>query len=311
MDKKVFIIGASGFVGSAVARLLKANGCQVSGLARSKEAAERLKSAGYGAEEGDFQDPYKLADIAARYDATVFTPTIQFDEEVTVITPLLERYAATGRTFIFTSGTGVLSIPSYAGEWREETFAEDDSFIPVEWMTIRVETENLVRQYAHKGVKAMVIRPPLIWGHGGSYQIPGIFESVEKTGSACYLGLGLHLYSNVHVDDLADVYLRAIDCGVAGALYHAVAGEANFKQIAQAVAQVMGCETRSVTMKEAGEIWGGVTARLLYGMSSRSRAVRSRKELRWSPRHLDMIDDIQNGSYKRKYAPDGAIDHIQ
>lgn len=303
MNKRVFIIGAGGYVGTAVSGLLSARGCRVAGLARSKEAAERLESAGYGAEHGDLQDLEKLTEIADRYDVTIFTPTIQFNEEAAILTPLLNCYAGSDRVFIFTSGTGVLSIPAHEGEWREETFAEADPFTPVDWMAIRVETENLVLRYADRGVRAMVIRPPLIWGHGGSYQIPGIFESAEKTGSACYVGLGLHLYSNVHVDDLADVYLRAIEKGVPGALYHAVAGEANFRQVAEAVAEVLGCEARSIDMEEAAEIWGPVIARLLFSVSSRSKAVRSRSELGWSPRHLDMIDDIRNGSYKEKYSP--------
>lgn len=303
MTARVLIIGAGGFVGSAVSQLLSARGYQVSGLARSKEAAQRLKAAGYGAEEGDLQDLEKLAELADGYDVTIFTPTIRFNEEAAVVTSVLDRYAASGRVFVFTSGTGVLSIPTPTGEWREETFAEDEPFTPVDWMAIRVETENLVRGYSEQGVRAMVIRPPLIWGHGGSYQIPGIFESVKKTGSACYIGRGLHLYSNVHVDDLADLYLKAIERGVAGALYHAVAGEADFRQIAEAVAQVMGCEASSVDMEEASRIWGPVLARLLFGVSSRSRAVRSRSELGWSPRHLDVIDDIRNGSYREKYSP--------
>ena len=188
MTGKAFIIGSGGFVGSAVSRLLAAEGFQVSGLARSEQAAAALKAAGYGAEEGDLHNAENLARIADRYDVTVFTPAIQFDEEVPAMVPMLERYAGSGRVFIFTSGTGVLSIPSHNGEWREETFAEDDPFTPVKWMAIRVETENFVRSYARMGVRAMVIRPPLIWGHGGSYQIPGIFDSVRKTGSACYVG---------------------------------------------------------------------------------------------------------------------------
>ena len=303
MGKTVLVIGASGFVGSAVSRFLKAKAYEVSGLARSKEGAAALSAAGYGAEEGDLADLQRLAAIVDRYDVTVFTPAIPFDEEQAVLKSLLETYAGSDRVFIFTCGTGVLSIPAPMGEWHEETFAEDDPFTPIDWMAVRVETENMVRGYAKKGVRSMVIRPPLIWGHGGSYQVPGIFDSVEKTGAACYVGAGLHLYSNVHVDDLADLYFRVLEKGTAGAVYHAVAGEANFRQIAEAVAEVMSCETRSVDMEQAAEIWGPVIARLLYGVSSRSRAVRSRRELAWSPRRVDLIDDIRNGSYRKKYSP--------
>ena len=130
---------------------------------------------------------------------------------------------------------------------------------------------------------AIVVRPPQVWGRGGSKQIPAIFESVAKCGAACYVGAGLNLYSHVHVDDLAELYRLALDRGVAGALYHGVAGEVNWRTIAEAVAEVMGCGTRSVTFEQACEIWGPMYADLFFGVSSRSRAVRSRAELGWSP----------------------------
>jgi nucleoside-diphosphate-sugar epimerase len=303
--ESVFVIGAGGYVGTSICENLAVAGHQATGLARSPESAARLGDQGYGAVEGDPADPEAIAALADGFDATIVCATLPFEDEAEFLRALLERYAGSGRALIFTSGTAVLSIETPNGEWREESFAEDDPFTAPDWMQVRVVTENMVRGYAERGVRAMVVRPPLIWGRGASYQIPAIFDSIAKTGSACYRGLGLNLYSNVHVDDLADIYRLAIEGGKAGALYHAVAGEADFRSLAEAAAQVMGCSAKSVDPEEAIDIWGERFAPLFFGVSSRSRAPRTRTELGWAPRHLDVIEDVRNGSYKARYAGEG------
>jgi nucleoside-diphosphate-sugar epimerase len=304
-DNSIFVIGAGGYVGTSVCESMTAAGMSVTGLARSPELAAKLNANGYSAAEGDARDFRAIAELADDFDATIICATLPFEEEAEFLQALLDRYAGSGRAIIFTSGTAVLSIETPNGEWREENFGEDDPFVPPAWMQVRVDTENMFRSYADRDVRAMVIRPPLIWGRGASYQIPAIFDSIEKIGSACYRGLGLNLYSNVHVDDLADIYRLALEKGQAGALYHAVAGEANFRSLAEAAAQAMGCEARSVDTAEAIKIWGERFAPLFFGVSSRSRAPRTRAELGWEPRHLDVIEDIRNGSYKARYAGKG------
>jgi nucleoside-diphosphate-sugar epimerase len=144
----------------------------------------------------------------------------------------------------------------------------------------------------------MVVRPPLIYGHGGSTQVPAIFASVQKTGKACYIGSGLNLYSNVHVDDLAEAYRAVVERGSPGALYHAVSGEVNFRSIAEAVAEVMECETESISFARSCELWGELLAGNGLAVNSRSVPRRTRDELGWEPQHLDLIDDIRNGSYR-------------
>ena len=111
----------------------------------------------------------------------------------------------------------------------------------------------------------------------------------------------MHTYSNVHVEDLAEVFRLAIDRGIAGAAYHAVAGEANYRTIAEAVARVMGCSTRSISFDEACDIWNPWY--VMFGMSanSRTRAERTTSELGWVPKHTDLIDDILHGSYRRVF----------
>ena len=299
--QRVLLIGANGFVGRAVARALSEAGFDVTGLARSSEKAAELQQAGLKSVGGDLEDLAKLADIADRFDAVITAAVYPFDKEFAYQSAIADRFSGSGRTLITTSGTAVLSIETPNGEWREETFAEDEPVSPAPWMQVRLDTENQIRSYKARNVRAMVIRPPMIWGHGESFQIPAIFDSVKDTGAACYFKQGLNLYSHVHVDDLAQVYLLALQKGAAGAVYHAVAGEANWREIANAVATVKKCGTQSIDKDEAERLWGERRARLFFGVSSRSKARRTRSELGWVPRKCDVVDDILNGSYKEKY----------
>lgn len=299
---RILVIGAGGYVGSSICENLTANGYDVSGLARSTDSVKYLESKGYGAAKGSFEDLPHLAKVIDGFDGTIITATIPFENETENLKALLEQYVSTDRPLIFTSGTAILSIPTPGGEWRQENFAEDEPFECVPWMQVRLDTENMVRSYADQRVNSMVIRPPLIWGRGKSFQIPAIFDSISKTGSACYRGAGLNLYSNVHVDDLAEIYRLAIERGKAGALYHAVAGEANFRSLAEAAAHAMKCDAKSINPEEAVNVWGERFATLFFGVSSRSRAVRTREELGWEPKHLDLVEDVRNGSYKQRYS---------
>lgn len=299
---RVLLFGAGGFLGSAIARALKTKGHTVAALARSEDSACRLEASGIEPITGDLADLPALSDAVKAADSVIFAASIPFDQEWPVASAILEALEGSDKPFILTTGTAVLSHETPGGEWREETYAEDDVFAPPDWIATRVTTENNVRAFAGRGVRAMIVRPPLIWGHGGSKQIPAIFESVKKVGAACYIGAGLNLYSHVHVDDLADVYVRALEKGQAGALYQAVAGEANWRSIAEAVGAVMGVPARSVTIEEAKDIWGPFIGPLFFGVSSRSRSPRTRKELCWRPKHLDVLADVREGSYRDRNA---------
>ena len=299
---RVLIFGAGGYLGGAIATALTAAGHQVDAVARDDGRAAAFTQQGLTPVAGDLDDLAALAPALDRADAVVFAASIPFEQEWPVASVLLDTLAGSGKAFILTTGTAVLSHETPHGEWREETYAEDDPFTPPPWIAVRVETEARVRAAAERGVRAMIVRPPLIWGHGGSKQTPAIFQSVKTTGSACYIGQGLNLYSHVHVDDLAQVYRLALERGVAGALYHAVAGEVCWRALAEGVAEVMGCEARSVTLEEAREIWGPVVGPLFFGVSSRSRSPRTRRELDWTPRHLDLLEDVRHGSYRAAFA---------
>jgi nucleoside-diphosphate-sugar epimerase len=300
---KALVLGATGFLGSAICRKLLARGYETSGLFRSPDGEAKLVAAGVRPIAGSLDRPEGLSVLVREFDVVVFAAMIPFDVELRAIQIVIEALSGTSCHLLFTSGTGVLAIKAENGAWDENCFAEDDPFPfpPSGSRAARIETENLVRAASGGGLHTTVIRPPLIYGHGGSVQIPRLFESAIKTGEACYLGQGLNLYSNVHVDDLAEVYCLAIERGTPGALYHAVAGEANFRSLAEAVAEVVGCGTRSLDLEAARSLWGHFWVDLGLAVNSRSRAPRTLSELGWRPAHTDVIDDIRQGSYRDAY----------
>ncbi|WP_242128718.1 NAD-dependent epimerase/dehydratase family protein [Sphingobium sp. Sx8-8] len=301
---RALVIGATGYVGSHIALALRDRGYEVSGLARTEANEQRLTERGFGAVSGSFD---RLADIgrtAGAYDVVVMAAMVPFEQEREAMIALVEgcKQGVT-RDLLFTSGTGVLSIEALDGRWSQHSFAEDDPFpFPARPnRAVRIQTEDLVRGASGDSLRTYVVRPPLIYGNGGSIQIPQIFESVRSTGSACYLGHGLNLYSAVHVEDLADVYCLAIERGSPGALYHAVSGEANFRTIAEAVAVVAGCDTKSLDYQAACDLWGAFWVDIALAVNSRSVARRTVDELGWEPRHIDVIEDIRSGSYAEKF----------
>lgn len=263
---RVLIFGANGYLGSHLVRHFIAAGHHVLGFVRSQDAAARLTTAGAEPLLGDLADLDDTIALmqTASPDAVIYAAQLMLDEERQMVGAMLDALASTGKAFIFTSGTGVLSQRT-DGDWSEDSFAEEDVFVPSKYIGARKLTEDLVRAATDRGIRAMVMRPPLIWGNGGCPTITNFYNSAAKTGSVCYVGRGLNLYSNVHIEDLARAYELALEKGVPGRVYHAVSGETNFRTLAQGVAETLGVPARSVTFAEALEVWDKFTA--LIGMS--------------------------------------------
>lgn len=287
----VFVIGATGYVGSQLAQHLARAGHRVSGLARSTDAAAKLSGDGIEPITADLDDRLDRTVAAARAaDATIYAAQIAFEREPAVLRTLCDALANTGKTFVFLSGSGVF-LQRTIGAWSPDVFAEDDPFTPEPLAAARVEAEGIVRAAADHGVRAIVVRPPVIWGPGDDGPVAKTYRSVAATGGACYVGSGLAAYSNVHSADLARLFELVLERGQAGALYHAVGGEIPYRWIAEAVARDLGVPTRSLSMDEAGEVFGPFDA-LLLSACSRTRDPRTRAELGWAPQHPDMLDLI-------------------
>jgi nucleoside-diphosphate-sugar epimerase len=288
---KIFVVGATGFVGGAVAKHLVEIGHIVSGVARSEERAVQLRRDGITPISGDLESaPEGVVSSVRTAEAVIFAPQLRPETEFAAGSAILAAMENTQKTFLFMSGSGVF-LQRTGGAWSQDSFAEDDDFVAEPLAARRVEVENLVRRAPSRGVRGIVLRPPLIWGPGDHGHVAMTYRSVALTGAACYIGEGLATFSNVHIDDLVSLCARVLVGGEPGALYHAVGGEIPNRWIAEAVARDMRCKTRSVSMAESAQIWGEFGS-LIMGASSRSRSPRSREQLGWIAKKTDMLTMI-------------------
>ena len=295
---RVLLIGANSYVASGVIDALRGAGHELAALARTPEIARSLRERAIEPVTCDIDYVADATGGLEGIDACIWLSFVSLRRERCLIAPLLEAMTGSGKTFIFTSGSAVVGVPCPDGEGHDASFAEDDPFTPPPGQALRAETERFVRDYAERSVRAMVVRPPMVWGRGGSRQIPWIIETVGKTGSACYVGAGRNRYSHVHVDDLGALYRLALEKGRAGALYHAVAGDIEFRSLADAVAEAAGTKAKSVSLDRMGDLIGDAPARIGFGLNSVTRCPSTCSELGWTPRQRDIVADILHGSYR-------------
>ncbi|SFR90201.1 NAD-dependent epimerase/dehydratase family protein [Sphingomonas jatrophae] len=295
---RILVIGATGYLGGHLVRMLAGGDYAVTGLSRSGTGDARIVAAGGTALRGDLVDLAPVLAAAEAHDAVIYTAQLLLQPEHDAIAALIAALSGRNKTLIFTSGTGLLSQRT-DGEWSEDSFGEDEPFVPSRYIGFRLVTETLVRTAGHGGqLRAMVVRPSMIWGHGGCGHLARFHRDADEHGDVGYVGRGLNLYSNVHVDDLATLYALALERGQPGALYHAVAGEENNRTLAEAVARARGLPARSLSIGEAIERWGKFTALVGMATCSRSRAPRSRRELGWQPTQPDILTDVDHPAYR-------------
>jgi len=299
---RVLVLGANGYLGSHLARNMVGAGHDVAGLVRNADAAARLEATGARSITGDLTNRDVLVPELSAADAIFYAAQLDLAGEYETVAWMLERIAGTGKAFVFTSGTGVLSQRT-DGDWSEDSFAEEDIFVPSKYIGARKNTEDMVRAAAATGIRAFVVRPPLLWGNGGCQAVANFYHSAVKTGAVCYIGRGLNLYSNVHVEDLCELYRLILEKGVSGRLYHAVSGEANFRALAEGVAKTLDVPTRSVSLGEAMEIWDKFTALIALATCSRSRSPLARRELGWAPRadRLDIMEEARHPGFAARF----------
>lgn len=293
---RVFLTGATGFIGSRVLPELLAAGHQVLGLTRSEAGAAALAAAGAEAHRGTLEDPASLVTGAERADAVVHTA---FDHDFSNFVANCEKdrraIAAMGaalrgsaRPLIITSGVGI-GLPASGGAAVEDVFNAGHA-------NPRIASEQAGNALLDAGVDVRVVRLPQVHDTRRQGLISPYIAIAREKRVAAYVDDGANRWSAAHVSDVARVYARVLDRGAAGLRYHAVGEEGvPARAIAAAVAAGLGVPTASLSAAEAPAHFGWFA--LFAGMDLPASAALTRERLGWQPSGPDLLTDLRQMDY--------------
>lgn len=285
---RVFLTGATGFVGTAVARELIGAGHQVLGVARTDAAARTLAGRGVEPHRGDLTDPASFVAGAMACDATIhcafihdfsrFAENIEIEQQA--VAAMLEALAGSGKPFVATSGMALLAPGKVA--------TEDDQAVAQG----RGLTETMVREAAARGVRSAVIRlPPITHEDGDGGFLPPLVAIAQEKGVAAYVGEGANRWPAGNRADAASLYRLALEKGEPGAAYHAIGDEGvATREIAGAIGKRLGLPVVSLAAEQAGEHFGFLGMFAAVDIPGSSQLTQQR--LGWRPTHKRLIDDI-------------------
>jgi nucleoside-diphosphate-sugar epimerase len=288
---KVFVTGATGYIGSVVVERLIAAGHTVRGLARSDAAADRLRTAGAEPVHGDLSTGPLPLDAARESDG-VISLAQPSDPEIRKKWQLIQMMslAKTKKPFVVTSGVWV------HGDSGGTALDESTPLRPtrlVEWL---VGLEDQVRKF-DQDVRGVVIRPAVVYGRGGGSPARMVKEAREK-GVVRYVGTGENRWPFVHVEDLADLYLLALERAPAGSAWIASHGPAfRVREVAEAASRGAGAggKTQAWPLAEARQKLGDYADALVLDQIASGK--HAKDALGWRPNRPDVIEDLERGSY--------------
>ncbi|ODT16375.1 MAG: epimerase [Kaistia sp. SCN 65-12] len=284
----IFLTGATGYIGGTVAHRLLREGHKLRGLVRDAEKGRRLAALGIEPVAGGLDDAATLTAEARRADAVVNTAN---SDHRGAIEALIEGLAGSNKPFLHTSGSSILADEAHGDRASDRIYDEETPFDPVPGKAARVAIDRVIREASQLGVRSVVLCNTMIYGNGlglsrDSAQIPGLAARARKTGVVRHVGQGLNVWSNVHVEDMADLYSLALAKAPAGAFYFVENGEAFYRDICVSIARRLGLAAPQVwPFADAAKELGESSAAYTFGSNSRVRGKRARAELGWQPTH--------------------------
>ena len=288
---RVFVTGATGFIGTAIVQELIGAGHQVLGLARSDASAQKLIDAGAKVHRGDLEDLDSLRSGASQSDGVIhagfihdfsrFAEVCQVDK--IAIETIGEVLAGSNRPFIVTSGTALVSPGKLATE---------DIKPPVNpgWPRASEQTGDLV------GAASVRLSPSVHGDEDKHGFIPILVNIAKEKGFSAYIGEGLNRWNAVHRLDAAHLFRLALENSVPGARYHASAEEAiTVKSIAEALGKQLNIPVKSITHEAAAEYFGWFAH--MAAIDCPASSMWTQETLNWHPTHSTLLSDIENGIY--------------
>jgi len=292
---RVLVIGASGYLGLAVATALRLRGHDVVGMVRSDVGHKIVAAGGLTPVRGDLGDAAALADMLEDVDAVIETASADNHRAAVDIARLL---AGSGKRYVRTSGAGIYSELT-VGEPASRVYAEDEPFTPHESYRARLRTDESVVAAAATGVHSVVLRPGMVYGAGGSEHLPVLLQAALRNGVSRYVGRGLNQYGNVYLDDLAVGYVLALESAPAGSIFNLTSGESTIGEIAEGVSEALGL-VPPVSVSLAGSIQAlGSLYGLGIAVAARVDSTKAVRELGWRPQGPTLLEDLTQGSYRR------------
>ncbi len=293
--KNIFITGATGYIGGSIAVRLVKSGVHVRGLIRNEVNADWLVAHGIEPVLGELSDSDLLELEARKSDGVINAASADHAESVQA---LIKGLSGTSKPLLHTSGSSIVGDDARGSHQSGTIFDEYTPIVVSELKLARRNIDLKVLSASAMGIRSIVICPSLIYGQGeglnpNSVQVPFLASNARQQGRVQIVGAGLNVWSNVHIDDVVNLYMLCLEKAPAGALYFAENGEASFKEIGSALSKRLGLPAvESLNPDVAANLWGIPRAHYSFGSNSRVRSVRAKNELGWVPRHDSVVDWI-------------------
>ena len=295
---RVFLTGATGFIGSRIVPELLAAGHQVLGLTRSEAGARSLEAAGAEAHRGTLEDPASLRAGAERADAVIHTAfdhdfsnfVANCEKDARVIAAMGEALKGSDRPLLITSGTG-LGNPDSGAPATEDVLNRNHP-------NPRAASEFAGLALLDSGVNVVTIRLPQVHDTQRQGLVSPFIEISRQKSVVAYIGEGLNRWPAAHVLDVAKLYALAVDRHDPGARYHAIAEEGvPVRDIAEVVAAGLGLPVVSLSADQAPAHFGWLA--MFAGLDLPASSAWTREVLGWQPTGPGLIEDLKAMEYSK------------